>query len=423
MGLSQGERYMKGFGIRERLTEAYKALTRSSDLSGVEQRIEALLRGEAKVDNSPFTLSAYFRGINCISNDMAMLPLKLYQTSPDGRGRALAVKEHPLNALRWAGVTEHSKPLPNATSFDVRKAAQGHALGSGNGLLHIVRERGIPKTLCLLPCGKVKPYERKTDGGIYYKNETNGVTYLSEDIIHIKGFSLDGISGLSVASQAKATLALAKNAETTGEKFFENAGFPSGVLQSSKALTDDEYNRLRTDFEAIMKGGRNAGKVAILEEGMTYNGVSVSFEDAQFLATRQFQVIEIARWLGVPPNKLMDYSESHYDNVESANSDYASTTLGPWCKAWEEELDEKLLTEEERADGYYWKLSMQALLRGNMQARASFYKELFSVGAFSPNDILRFEDMNGHENGDDYYVPSNLTKLGGSPVNENPAIQ
>ena len=87
-------------------------------------------------------------------------------------------------------------------------------------------------------------------------------------------------------------------------------------------------------------------------------------------------------------------------------------TVGPWVDAWEQEMNWKIFTEEEREQGYYIKLNMNALLRGDMKARADFYQKVFGVGGFSPNRILELEDEDGiGPIGDHHFDPSNYVTL------------
>ena len=87
-------------------------------------------------------------------------------------------------------------------------------------------------------------------------------------------------------------------------------------------------------------------------------------------------------------------------------------TVGPWVDAWEQELNWKLFTDEEKEQGFYVKFNMNALLRGDMKTRAEFYNKIFSVGGFSPNRILELEDEDpiGPE-GDEHFVPANMVTL------------
>jgi hypothetical protein len=126
---------------------------------------------------------------------------------------------------------------------------------------------------------------------------------------------------------------------------------------------------------------------------MEWTETQISPEAAQFLTSRQFQVLEVARLLKIPPHKLQDYSQAHLTNVEESNIDYVTSTLQGWCEAIEAECDCKLLFDEER-ERLEFEHDMNALLRGNSTARAGFYGKLFAVGAITPNEIREAEGLN-----------------------------
>jgi len=82
--------------------------------------------------------------------------------------------------------------------------------------------------------------------------------------------------------------------------------------------------------------------------------------------------------------------------------------LQPWLTNWEQELEFKLFSANERKK-YRIKFSVEGILRGNSQARASFYSSLFNIGVLSINDIRELENLPTiGDAGDEHYVPVNL---------------
>ena len=117
-------------------------------------------------------------------------------------------------------------------------------------------------------------------------------------------------------------------------------------------------------------------------------------DDAQFLATRQFQILEIARMYRSPPNKLVDYSQAHQTNVEEPNRNYEQTTLLGWAIAIEAESDNKLLFQSETRPRDLLAPQFRRLRRGNTQVRTSYYQ----VDAEHGRDVgRRHPHLRGHE--------------------------
>jgi HK97 family phage portal protein len=372
---------------------------------------------KAAIDVTPevaLTLAAYYAAINVISTDVAMLPLKVYRRRRSG-GRD-EVRDDPRSEL--LGLS----PDGETTAMRWRQAWAGHALGWGNGYAEIGFDgNGMPAGLYLMSPRGTKPQRRPQDGKLYYKHGSG--TLPPYRVLHLAGLGFDGLIGYSPVKLAKEALGLGLAAERFGAAFFGNGSVPKGLLKTPGKLDEDAQKRLRESWESVHRSTTNANKVAILEQGLEWQQTTIPPEDAQFLATRQFQVLEVARLFRLPPHKLGDYSQSHLSNIESANLDYLTTTIAPWCEAIEQELNRKLFTPEERAAGMFVEHDMRAFLRGDMKARAEFYTKLRDLGAINPDEIRALENMNPIDGGDLYLVPLNMVSLkeAGKPPEPPPA--
>jgi HK97 family phage portal protein len=211
--------------------------------------------------------------------------------------------------------------------------------------------------------------------------------------------------------------------ETFGASFYGNGSIAGGFLKFPGEAPPEAKQNLRNSFEAIHRGPQNAYRMGILEQGWDYVKASVDPEDAQFLAGRQFQAIEICRIYRVPPNKVGDYSQAHLANVEASNLDYIVTTLRPWAVACEQVCSLKLLSQSERRRGYYFEHNLTALLRGDSRARVEYYTRMRDAGALCPDEIRDAEGLNPLEDGIGrvYLVPANLVPLRKMDVAEDVA--
>ena len=115
--------------------------------------------------------------------------------------------------------------------------------------------------------------------------------------------------------------------EEYGAKFFANGAAPSGVLEHPGTIKDPA--RVRDTWQGQFGGSGNAGKVAVLEEGMKYTPISISPEQAQFLETRKFQINEIARIFRVPPHMVGDLEKSSFSNIEQQSLEFVKYTARP----------------------------------------------------------------------------------------------
>ena len=171
--------------------------------------------------------------------------------------------------------------------------------------------------------------------------------------------------------------------------------------------------KVRESWHAVYGGSKNAGKVAVLEEGMKYQQIGIPPEEAQFLETRKFQVDEIARLYRIPPHMVGDLDKSSFSNIEQQSLEFVKYTLDPWVIRWEQSLQKALLLPQEKRE-YFVKLNVDGLLRGDYQSRMNGYSVGRQNGWLSANDIREMEDMNpipAEEGGDLYLVNGNLCKL------------
>ena len=95
-------------------------------------------------------------------------------------------------------------------------------------------------------------------------------------------------------------------------------------------------------------GGRNAHKVAVLEEGVKFTPISIPNNEAQFLETRKFQIEEIARMYRVPLHMIGDLDHATFSNVEHLSLDFVKYSLDPWIVRWEQSLQKALLSDSEK---------------------------------------------------------------------------
>lgn len=217
--------------------------------------------------------------------------------------------------------------------------------------------------------------------------------------------------GYSPIAMAKNAIGLAIATEEYGAKFFANGATPGGLLEYPGTVKDPD--RVRESWNKGFSGSQNAGKVAILEEGMKYTPISIAPEQAQFLETRKFQINEIARIFRVPPHMVGDLEKSSFSNIEQQSLEFVKYTLDPWVVRWEQSIQRTLLTAEEKKQ-YFVKFNLEGLLRGDYQSRMNGYATARQNGWMSANDIRELENLDripASDGGDLYLINGNMLPL------------
>lgn len=361
--------------------------------------------GITVTNDNALQVSTVFACMRAISEDIAKLPLKIFQD--DGTKRVALYDSYLYQLLK-------DKPNPCMTAMAWREMMTASALGWGNAYSLIVRGiNGQIVELWPLRPDRVTVRFGASDKSLTYEvvdDNGNRQYYSSYFILHIHGLGSDGMTGYNVIQYARESLGSAKAAEKFGAKFFGNGAHPGAVFKHPAQMTDKAYARLKESLSTAYTGD-NAHRPIITEEGMDFVKTSFAPEEAQFLETRQFSVSEICRWFRMPPNKVADTTRAQgWSTIEQTNIDYVTDTLMPWLIRWEQAINATLLTQDERNSGYYARHIVDALLRGDTTARYNAYAVGRQWGWLSVNDIREKEDLNPVENGDEYLVPLNMIK-------------
>jgi HK97 family phage portal protein len=358
---------------------------------------------------------AVFRAVNIIGNGVAKCRPIIYKRNGEGKERAT---KHP--AYRY--ITRRPNRWMSAGLF--RKTLTAHALLWGNGIAHVDRNgAGRPiEYLPLLPDrtgmairgSNISPDSPiPADAEVMYWTMVGGQIrwILPENILHIRNLTFNGLWGFSVIEILKETFGLGLAAREYGAKFFGQGASPAGLIYMPPGMTDEiSQNNFIAGIRAGSEGLGKSHRFMILEEGAKAEKWSASPADSQLLATREFEIREIAAAVGCQPHKLGDPTRKSYNSLEQSNQEHLDDDLDPWFGVWEESLEETALSERELEDDtHFVEFNRKALMRTNLAARSAHYASGRQWGYYSVNDIRGFENENpiGRE-GDVYLVPSNM---------------
>ena len=227
-------------------------------------------------------------------------------------------------------------------------------------------------------------------------------------IHHLRSLSSDGFLGRSVVRQAMHTLELALGTEEFGARFFGQDATPGVVLMHPETLSPDAKDNLQRSFDKRHSGVGNAHKTAILEEGMQAERIGVPPEEAQFLETRQFQVLEICRWFGVPPHMAYELTRATFSNIEHQSIAFVQDSLLPWIVNHEEQLLADVIEREGYESNVWAEYVLDGRLRGDTTSRYRVYQIGVMYGLMSRNEARAKENMPAYTGGDEMLMPTNL---------------
>jgi HK97 family phage portal protein len=355
--------------------------------------------------NTALTISTVWRCIDFIAGNIMQLPWGVMQKTGDGKG-SQDRSDHPAYWLL------DRRPNAEMTAVTWRQMAMLHVLIYGNFFAEIERDLAN-RPLNLWPIDPRRiTIDREDETGrlIYRVSNTSGEAILyPEQVFHVPGMSFDGVCGLPVIEYAARTFGLTMAAEEYGTSFFGNSGVPSTWISHPKTLSTNAQKRLRAHVDN-RKGVYASQDTLVLEEGAELHVLGLPPEQAQFLETRRFTVEDVCRWFGVPPSKVGHFEKISYNSAEQLSMDVIKECLLPWARKFEQEADFKLLGNN--YGRLYSKLDFRGLMRATHTERSKYYKDLFSIGAFSIDEIRALEDSNPiGEGGDLHFVPLNMADV------------
>lgn len=354
--------------------------------------------GVAVTPKSVLGITAYFRGTVLIAGDSAGLPLHAYRTNTDG-SRTDTTRGHPVLV----------DPHPEMTPYEFWELIYGHLCLWGNA--YAVKIRGennrvialeplLPSRVRVGRSGGVKVFAVQTEAG-------PEVPFLSDEILHIPGFGYDGVLGLNPIEVARNALGLAIAVEEYGSALFANGALFSGVLQTDRRLDKTQADALKARWQEMTSGLTNAHQTAILDSGAKFQPLSMSPEDAQFLDTRRFSVVEVARLLGVPPHMLMetDKSTSWGSGLEEQHMGYLTHTLAFYLNRVAARVTKELLPR-----GQYAEHITEGLLKSDTAKRFEAYGTAIDKGWMNRAEVRRKENLpDGPSDLAEFLVPQNMT--------------
>jgi len=375
------------------------------------------LRSTSKVILSEVT---YFTCLKMLSETLGKLPIKFYQNTDEGRVKAKETKVSTLLSVR---------PNPQMTPTIFWTAVENNRNHKGNGFVWIrrkfVREKygGRIETLDVWPM----PSDRVTilvdDKGIFgdkgkfyyqyidkYDNET--YVFRQEDVMHFKTWlTFDGYSGESVQSILKSTIEGGLESQTFMNNLYKQGLTASMALQYTGDLDPGKMKLLQDKFEQFLTGAKNAGRIVPVPVGMQLQPLNVNLTDAQFFELKKYTALQIAGAFGIKPNQINDYEKSSYANSESQQLSFLVDTMLYVLKQYEEEINYKLLTEEERLEGFYFKFNEKVLLRADSKTQSETLKNLVQGSIYTPNEARDLLDKPKNEFGDKLIANGNVIPL------------
>ena len=342
------------------------------------------LRGGGVNPETAESVSSVYACVSVISETIGSLPLHLYKND-DKRSKATSNSLYEVL---------HSVSNEYQTAVEFREWMTACYLLSGNAYALVKRGHDgqvtsldplHPDSISIVMVGDSYQYQTIKNG--------RPVRLLPHDVFHLKHRAgSNPLLGISPIKASGSAINLAVAEQQHGQSTFVNGAKLQGILNYPGALKPDQLRKLKDGWSNQYSGAGNSGKTPVLEEGVTYQPISMTLQDSEWIASRQFSVEEVARIFRVPLTMIGDLRHGNYSNSVELARQFVTITLRRHLVAWEQAIYKQLLTPLGRKS-LFAEHSVEGLLRGDSNNRAAFYKSGIEAGWMLPSEARQLENL------------------------------
>ena len=364
--------------------------------------------GESVNAATAMRVTAVFASVRVLSETIASLSCSVFKRTEDGREKI----DHHLNDILKV------EPNSENTPFQIFENIVDSVLLQGLAGNQIIRRGGKISEIWPLT-GTNRRVKR--NGRIVWVNTAKGETreFDMSQVWYTPGLTTRGIADQTPIGIARDAIGNAISMYKFSGAMYANGINPGGLLEFPGTLTDEQFDKIKDGWNERHKGSSNAGKLAILEGGLSWKQTALKPAEAQFIETRKYSVAEIARIFRVPPHMIGDLDKATFSNIEHQSIDFVMHTIRPWLVRIEQSMNRSLLSKKERTD-HFIKFNVDALLRGDIKTRTEFYSKGLNDGWLSTNEVRGLEDRNPVEGGDEYRKPMNTEVVNDDSASTQP---
>ena len=339
-------------------------------------------------------LSSVWACVKLLAETVASLPLNVYKKTETGRE---IDEEHPLYAIFTGRANRYQ------TKIEFFETVLLNLVVSGNAYCMITRSGNRITSLLPMMSSQVEVMLLDDGAIVYNYQHDGGLTVLSsQNVWHLKLMG-NGTVGMSPLAYQRNSVGIAQAAESAVTKIYRNGAKPSGVLTIDRVLTPTQRDQVRASFANLTVSTDD--RLMVLEGGMKFDGISLSPQDIELLASRKFQISEICRWYGVPSVMINDNNGATTwgSGIEQIMAGFYKLTLRPLLEKIEASIMVNLMTGPERSRMQV-EFDFDALLRADAKSRFDAYRIGITAGVMTPNEARKLEHLPEMEGGDKLFI-------------------
>ena len=327
------------------------------------------------------------------SKAIAQLPLRLYKNDMVKENKCVFKRKRVVN--NDISYIFDTSPNKNMTPYIFWRTVIAQKEIYGNSYVYIKRGSiGEVLELEILDPSKVSIYLSKS-GEVYYKPYNDKEIYLHNlDILHFSSIYVSGYKGISFIECLRNQLELKEHVIKISSEQMEKSIKAGATLKLPSNLSMEKMKEYKEQFEKSYSQGFNG--LIVLDSGMIFEQIKYDVNDLKQSDINKITAKEVSSVSGLPLFMLGEGESSRYVNMEHQTIDFIQNCIAPEVVLIEQELNRKLLTEQQIKEGYYFKFNINALMRSDMSSRSKFYREMVSMGAMTLNEVRSLEDLESY---------------------------
>lgn len=358
-------------------------------------------------------VAAVFACVRIISGGVANLPLHVMRRMGD------KTNQRADETRLWRLLNKRPCKFMRAKQF--RRYATAMVLLKGDFFALKVRSAvtGHLTELIPMPWEQVR-VELKKDMTVVYKfirSDGKEIEYKQDDIFHLYALTLNGYSGVTPIKYARETIGGALAMDDHTATVYKNGARVSGIFTTDKRLGSEGRAMIQDSLDEFRQHGAKEGKDMVLEDGLTYERLSMTPQDMQYIEARKMNATDIFMIFGLPPHmaSVVEKTTSYGNGVEEQNKGFIQWTLEDYLSMWEEAVNIDLIHNE---SDLFVTHERKALLRGTLKDQAEYFATMLQNRVMNPNEVRSDVGMNPYDGGDEFLpTPTMASK---DPSTDNP---
>lgn len=387
--------------IAKRIRAAWNVLTGKSFHDANLEALMDFLGLSSGMRDDALKEATYFACMKVLSESLGKIPLKIMQhTRQTG---TLARRDHRYYRV----LNQRPNRYMTATTFWSMMELFRNHYGNAYSLIDD-RDPLHPQLFPMHPEDVEVYYDdarRLADvPDVYYRYSSGGsqIVLTSAEVLHFKNFlTRDGVTGIPTREQIADVIQGSGQAQKMLNRLYRSGMTAKAVLQYTGGLNDANVEALKKGIQeyAAGKDGTGSGGIIPIPLGFTLTPLNIKLTDSQFLELKQYSALQIAAAFGIKPDQIGDYTKSSYASSEAQQISFLVDTMLFIVKQYEEEIAEKLLTQEERESGCMAKFNTRVLMRADQFTQINTISTAIQSFLYMPNEGREFLDMSAVDEG------------------------